>query len=166
MGIFSTPKDKMERLIVKVKDRVPNAENIRCLLLLPNFLNGQLYTFSFDRTDTQTGQVKTESARVYYRCLPDESERIDVYTNDDILLEILGETHSPTEGDFFRVDTIAGIIAVLLTLTICVRSFWPSDTQIPAILQNALTVILGFYFGRASLIKTVKPIELIKEHED
>lgn len=45
------------------------------------------------------------------------------------------------------VGGIAGLIAVIITGTICARYFKHGPEEIPQVLAYALTTILGFYFG-------------------
>jgi hypothetical protein len=46
----------------------------------------------------------------------------------------------------FGTSGVSVIIALLITVTICYLMF-EGRTEIPAILGNALTTILGFFFG-------------------
>jgi hypothetical protein len=56
---------------------------------------------------------------------------------------------------FQNVAIISGIIALMITVTICIIVVVPlitggakgADIHVPEILSNALTIILGFYFG-------------------
>ena len=45
------------------------------------------------------------------------------------------------------VGGIAGLIALGITLSICVRYVQNGAEEIPQVLTYALTTILGFYFG-------------------
>jgi hypothetical protein len=48
------------------------------------------------------------------------------------------------------VDMVSGIIAILLTTAIIFVTVYQARENVPGILANALTTILGFYFGRAT----------------
>jgi hypothetical protein len=52
-----------------------------------------------------------------------------------------------TLRSLFGVGAIAGIIALAMTATIIVIVARHPDVHVPDILANALTTILGFYFG-------------------
>jgi hypothetical protein len=45
------------------------------------------------------------------------------------------------------VGGIAGLIALVITITICARYFEQGAEEIPQILSYALSTIIGFYFG-------------------
>jgi hypothetical protein len=62
--------------------------------------------------------------------------RIDVYPDDEAFLAIIGETHKENDRPFFTFNTISGIIALLLTTTICGISIF-IRTPVPDILENA-----------------------------
>jgi hypothetical protein len=49
--------------------------------------------------------------------------------------------------DVLTVGGIAGIIALIITGSICYKYVHDGDHQIPQILTYALTTIIGFYFG-------------------
>ena len=45
------------------------------------------------------------------------------------------------------VGGIAGVIALIITVTICGRYFSRGPEEIPQILTYSLSTIIGFYFG-------------------
>jgi hypothetical protein len=47
----------------------------------------------------------------------------------------------------FQFVGIAGVIAIIITATICYLMLSRPDPKSPELLGNALTLILGFYFG-------------------
>lgn len=47
----------------------------------------------------------------------------------------------------FSLNAMAGIIAILMTITIVAIVWQKPDAHVPDLLANALTTILGFYFG-------------------
>lgn len=113
------------------------------------FLDGQLYSVSFKAPDG-----KDYWSRVYAH-----GKKMDLYRNDELLLSILGATYSRsafgnTVNLFVNacrdVQFISGLIALGIAATIGYMTIWHNGTTVPDILGNALTTILGFYFGRAS----------------
>ena len=69
------------------------------------------------------------------------------------LLAFVSMRGRPRSGSIIErltsVNFISAFIAILLTLAIVFLAVYRQTADIPAILANALTVILGFYFGRA-----------------
>ena len=49
--------------------------------------------------------------------------------------------------DILTVGGIAGMIAIIITVTICARYIQYGAEPIPDILTYALATIIGFYFG-------------------
>jgi hypothetical protein len=49
----------------------------------------------------------------------------------------------------FQFAGISGVIAIIITATICYIALTRQDPNPPPFLANALTLILGFYFGTA-----------------
>jgi uncharacterized membrane protein YfcA len=49
--------------------------------------------------------------------------------------------------DILSFGGISGVLALIITVTICVRYFKHGNEEIPQILTYALTSIIGFYFG-------------------
>ena len=125
-------KNELDILIEEIKKRVPDSLNVRCFDTKNNFLRGKLYTFKFDTVASEANSIRI--------CTHDN--RVDIYESDDMLLAVVGETHKSMDFPF----STPAAIAILLTLTICGLALW-GTSPIPDILANALTVILGFYFG-------------------
>ena len=61
----------------------------------------------------------------------------------------------------FTFETVAAIIAMVITVTICaivvISLQTGSSIDIPDILSNALTTILGFYFGSQGQQRSTTP---------
>jgi uncharacterized membrane protein YfcA len=57
------------------------------------------------------------------------------------------------------VGGIAGVIALVITITICARYYSHGPEEIPQILTYALTTIIGFYFGTAVTKQATPPID-------
>lgn len=49
--------------------------------------------------------------------------------------------------DVLTVGDIAGVIALVITISICVRYVQYGAEPIPEVLTYALSTIIGFYFG-------------------
>ncbi|BBK32654.1 hypothetical protein STHU_32880 [Allostella humosa] len=120
---------------------------------MKQFLDGELYSVAFKEPD-EKGYLN----RVYVH-----GSKMDLYRNDELLLSILGATYSRSMVmSIFSsivsacrdVQFISGIIALGIAATIGYMTIWHNGMQIPDILGNALTIILGFYFGRASARET------------
>jgi hypothetical protein len=67
---------------------------------------------------------------------------------------------SRSSGEYFfskltPVDIVSGLIAILMTLTVIFTVFYQVTHQttvdVPLVLSNGITTILGFYFGRATV---------------
>ena len=52
-----------------------------------------------------------------------------------------------TLQNIFQVGVIAGVIAIIITATICYQIVSQPHPVIPEVLGQSLTLILGFYFG-------------------
>lgn len=137
MKLFKT---QLENLSDQVQARFPDASNIHCIDTRNSFLRGKLFTFSYDILLPEVGKTERKSVRAYAH-----NDIVDFYETDDLLLSVVGETHQSINFPL----SISGFIAIVLTVTICCLALW-RDGPIPDILGNALTVILGFYFGQAS----------------
>ncbi len=104
----------------------------------PEFLSGELYVVAFE---TEEG---SKHVFVYM-----ENGRPTVCKNPALLNELVARKskktgfHSIMEG----LGGIAGIIGVLVTVTIIYLVLRDPKAEIPQVLSAALTTILGFYFG-------------------
>ena len=49
--------------------------------------------------------------------------------------------------DILSIGGIAGVVAIVITVTICARYIQNGAEPIPEVLSFALTTIIGFYFG-------------------
>jgi hypothetical protein len=59
------------------------------------------------------------------------------------VLKILGDLIA----EILTVGGIAGVIAIMITFTICARYIEHVSEEIPQILTYSLSTIIGFYFG-------------------
>jgi hypothetical protein len=133
-----------------VKRRHPAGTELTISRTIPGFLDGELVVVDITR-----GDQKVDENFYYVSRYP--SERRSFISMDELALWI-GQHQSPPPrkgaGSFltdFRV--VSAIIAIVITFTICAivlgNNFvlTGSSFDVPDILSNALTTILGFYFG-------------------
>ena len=102
------------------------------------YLNGELYVVGFDDAD----ELLTNFVYI-------EGDDITVCKNQALLNELVARK-SKKSGLAFVVDSIggiAGIIGLIITLTIVWLVVKDPKLEIPQVLSAALTTILGFYFG-------------------
>jgi hypothetical protein len=132
-----------------VRRRNPPDTEFRISRTIPGFLDGDLVVVELDRGGQRLGENFYYAAR-----FPDE--RRSFASMDELALWIGQRQAGPRSGRLsfltdFRV--VSAMIAIVITLTICsiilagVISSRPDRIAIPDILSNALTTILGFYFG-------------------
>ena len=139
--------DEAEILEAVRKRNSPESE-VRISRTIPGFLNGELIVVDVYRNDQKIGE------NFYYSAHYPEDRRS--FTSMDELALWMGqhELSSRRSGPLsvlsdFRI--VSGLIAILITLTIitliivAVIRGWA--IEVPDILSNALTIILGFYFG-------------------
>jgi hypothetical protein len=127
-----------------VEQNNPEARNFRIVDVKSKFLQGSLYTIAFDATD-KAGETHTYTNRVYV-----VGSKLTVFRNDELLLSIVGQTHGQSLLDkIFSTDVISGFVGIIIVLVACYMLLFGSG-QVPDLLGNAVTIILGFYFGRAT----------------
>lgn len=136
-----------ERVFGAVKARSPDAENLKIASVQSKFLDGSLYTVSFDGAD-QEDNVRSYINRVYVK-----GKSIDVYGFDDQLLAIVGATHgSGLLSSLSEPRLIASVIALIITaligIAVSVAFFTETAPIIPDFLSSGFLLILGFYFGK------------------
>lgn len=140
--VVSTEIERQEAINI-LKANIPTAENPTVYDVRDPFLDGRLYSINFDISDP-AGEVLKKMSRVYFH-----GSRRDFFNNDEYLLTIVGRTARRTLGEnILSPSGIAAFIALLLTMCACWLAL--NAAQIPPLITNGLTVILGFYFGQAS----------------
>jgi hypothetical protein len=137
---ISDPKSK--GILDEIRQKMdPNLQQFKIVGVKDTFLEGKLYTFSFcDSTGSPWW------ARAYKT-----GDRIEVFQTDEILLSVLGDRYRSSKINFLDPNLIAGYIAIIIA--ICIGYLIVArgeDVKIPDILANALTIILGYYFGRST----------------
>jgi hypothetical protein len=137
-GFLSAQQEPIESKIVEaVKMKRLGATEFSIINVIPKFLDGNLYTVGFTGAD---GGKYENYVHVY-------DDNVSVYANVYDLLQAIGKSRPPKSilDSILEPRGVSGIIAVLLTITICFNALLKRD--IPQILGNALAIILGFYFG-------------------
>jgi hypothetical protein len=126
------------------------------------FLLGSLNRVDFKRKD---GSDKT-----VYAWVPELDGKtgklrgnVEIFENTDQLIPFVSRTPSvqgnKALGDFISklglVDVVSGLIAIIMTFTmvfiVVYQIIHGINVDIPGLLANAITTILGFYFGRATV---------------
>jgi hypothetical protein len=115
-------------------------ENLRVADVYERWHHGSLYVINY----FQKGDKDTEwSNYVYFR-----GREPRVFINSKEAFHYVGRTSHETSlaGRVLQIGGISGVIAFVMTVTICYLAI-TNGTPIPDVLSNALTTILGFYFG-------------------
>jgi hypothetical protein len=134
------PMNPEERAIEAAKKRNDNHSAFSVATIVPRYLQGALYTIVF-----KDAQGKGFENYVY---VPDNGE-IEVYRNINQLAHAVS-IHARSASLMEKVLTFGGMpgaIALIITATICYLTMFRADVKIPDVLSNALTMVLGFYFG-------------------
>ncbi|WP_028863316.1 hypothetical protein [Psychromonas aquimarina] len=105
----------------------------------PEYLNGQLYVIAFEHVDGET----------YHNYVYIESGKTTVCKNPALLNELVSRKSKKAGLESFisNIGGVAGIIGLIITLTIVWLVVKDPYIPIPQVLSAALTTILGFYFG-------------------
>jgi hypothetical protein len=121
-----------------------NVQEIQINERLPRFFRGTLYIVSIydaERREHLNYVYKQGNDLFRYDSLEQVGTAIGKSPSVAVLLH-----------DFFQFAGISGLVAIIITITICylaIQHGSQKDYQIPEILKNALAIILGFYFGSA-----------------
>jgi len=132
-----------EKIINEVMKRHEEGAEFKVTSVIPEFRDGELAIVSFS---TPLGLQETF---IYI-----DGDDTEVYTRTEELVRaaILKRNRSSLMQDFgldkvLDIGGIAGFIAIIIALTICGSFIQNPSQEVPDVLSNALTVILGFYFG-------------------
>lgn len=139
----SSGSEPEQPILETVKHHRPDGSDFR-ISSSHEFVYGMLYIV--DYTDADDDE---DDAYVYVI-----DGKMQVY--DDIKEVAMGvgrvSKASSTIGSLLEMSGIPGALALIITVTICwlaIRHTTGEPLEIPEILANALTIILGFYFGSA-----------------
>ena len=136
-------KTTEERALDAVRKRNPEHTNFFVISVVPRFLDGTLYVVGFP----SVGAGGFEN----YAYVPDrENEEVHVYRNVAQLTNAVSiqQRRDTIIDKIVSLGSVTGILAIGITATICYMALQlKSDFKVPEVLSNALTMILGFYFG-------------------
>jgi hypothetical protein len=138
---MATEKESYVRQIMRegeeyIKQSHPDARDFR-YIGTKDLIEGKLTQISFDYDST---------SGVNY--LYDRAGRIDYFRTEKQLIDTLGAIQ-PKLGVFatlLRADHVTGLLALVVLAAIIMLVYF--ERSVPEILENALALILGFYFGR------------------
>lgn len=134
-----------ERAVEIVRRRNEGHTDFRIGAVIPRHLHGALYIVLFNKD----GQGFEN-----YAFIPDNSDQIEAYRNAGQLAHAVS-LNTRTQSFFGALGNFVGmssVIAILITITICYLAInAKGDLKIPDVLSNALTLILGFYFGSKAI---------------
>jgi hypothetical protein len=105
------------------------------------FLDGTLFFVNYKSNNN----AKDYQVYVYLR---DDDDAMTLKSSEE--LAKMMSVHRPESATYKvlkELFSVAGIIAILVTITICVLIIYNKGLEPPEILSAALTSILGFYFG-------------------
>jgi hypothetical protein len=139
-------QDLTQRAFAAIRNEVDDVDEVREGPIVHGFLGGDLIV-------------------VYVKYKPgDHKDKNEDDLTDDFYVHFVGDVINVYEYpiDVYRTvaayrptfwhlviasGTIPGLIAVLVTITICYLALAGQSEKIPQVLGAALTTILGFYFG-------------------
>ena len=142
-----TPRDRA--VIAALRRRYSHDRDLTVSYTTPNFLRGELVAVDVHRGEEIVG---TSFAYVV------GTEVVETYTSVAELARWVSNRYRDAESasgfasrPALTFETVAATIAMVITVTICaivvISLQTGSSIDIPDILSNALTIILGFYFG-------------------
>lgn len=137
---MSVSKEAQKKAIAAAADVNPGVRDFHVIYSLPDFLDGQLVVVEGCREsddDKITNHVYIAGSRVRVAKNPAHFAHL-----------VAEESRRPNAiAEFTRAGGIAGVIAVIITLTICYMFAFLRVTDVPTVLSTSLATILGFYFG-------------------
>jgi uncharacterized membrane protein len=150
-----TAKEIDARVLEVVAERWRATKPVRIEITdrFPEFASGRLFLVSVYIKDESSGKEHEEHCSVYF---VEENKFTYMENLEDVARSVaktpsFGSVILSTLLDAFRFSQISGIIALLITLTICSMGLFIASSNVnPDILKTlslALTTILGFYFG-------------------
>jgi len=137
-----------EKIIEAIQKRHPQNRQLQISRSMPKFFGGELVVIEV----TANNQLVGES----YAYINPQNEIDATFLNIDELVGWVDSNEAPSRAkehwDWYAVNIVPGAIAIILTLMICillgVQQYRNNTFLIPDFLSNALTLILGFYFGQ------------------
>jgi len=141
-----------KEIIDVVKSQYPEGVQLTIIRIIPEFLRGRLLVLSVKDTLGSVAENYFYLSSLSFESRPFSSlAEFAAWVNKQPRVVVVTEQRG-TLAVLTRVETIAGILALLIMLMICaiVLTNIPAgrdEIKIPGILTNSLTTILGFYFG-------------------
>ena len=132
-----------ERAMDTVQKRNTGHKEFVVLSVVPKFLDGTLYIIGFRNADG--GNFEN-----YAYVSGGEDEEVHVYRNTVQLSNAvsINQRRETLAEKILTLGGIAGGLALVITVTICYLTVvTKGEVKFPEVLSNALTMILGFYFG-------------------
>jgi hypothetical protein len=142
--------DLEQRVLDAVKKRTPSGVNHQIVTVQQKFLDGLLYTVSFNGPAPEGVDAPSYTNRVYVT-----KDSIEAYGHDEFLFQVVGARHSRSFYDIFaNGNVVSGIIALVVTVltvpTFLASYFTTTAIVVPDWITSGWLLILGFYFGKAS----------------
>ena len=135
----STETEKRALQLVKDHWKDANVTDVHINETIPHFFRGALYIVSIkdavEEKHENNVYVVGEDLRRY-----DDLRQLGAHVGKSSPL-------AETLQNIFQVGVIAGVIAIIITATICYQMVSQPHPEIPEVLGHSLTLILGFYFG-------------------
>lgn len=139
-------KEIEEKAIAIVKERNPQCKDFNIHHVFEDFFGGNLVTVGF--RIGPSGQESAIENYVYY----DGTNTHHYRFQQEFLHDISKRQNKNSAFKYYaEIFGVSGSIAIILTVAIGYLSI--NQMVIPDILANALTVIIGFYFGAQVLKK-------------
>ena len=147
-------KPSEETIINAVRTRHPRDRTFKISRTIPNFLGGELALVDVVKDNQVIGENYVYAGTFFRPTLGFLSlDELANWVTKDVRNDIRPRSNSTSIfSRLASIDIVPSIIAIIVTITICSIVFFniyiqSSSIEIPDILSNALTMILGFYFG-------------------
>lgn len=136
---MSIPKEIKKRALEASQSLTPGATDLQIIYELPDFLNGQLLVVQGRHADGERFENHVFVA----------GSRVRVAKNHSHFAHLVAEeaNRRTAFSELMQVGGVAGVIAIIITLTICYMFAVQQVKDIPTVLSTSLATILGFYFG-------------------
>ena len=110
------------------------------LASLPNFYDGTLFV------------VQINSQKNHVNVFVNDSTGAALFYKTEHLAKAIGSARPRTNIEIIgnlllTPGGVSAFVAALITITLCTIYIFGLDVKVPDILSNALTIILGYYFG-------------------
>jgi len=136
-------KDTAEKILEEAKKRNKEGSDFEITSVVANFRDGELAIVRY------LNNQEPQEIFIY----ADDGD-FEVYTrSEELVRAAITKRDKPNFLQQFGLDKvldvggIAGLIAILIAITICASFIQNPEQAIPDVLSSALSVILGFYFG-------------------